>query len=109
MKRLHTTFSALLAIGAFTLLLGCDKKPALPTGPTPVSAPALAALATADAFDGKKDKVVSKCAGCALHMDGKAELTLPVQDFAMHFCSQKCLDRFKADPDKEILAMKLPK
>lgn len=99
----------LLALAAASLFVGCGKKDAAPAGPVTVNAEAVTRLVAADAVDGKTDKVVAKCGGCSLHMDGKPNLALKVQDYEMHFCSQHCLDRFTAAPEKEILAMKLPK
>ena len=106
-----TSLRMLSAALVLALVPACTKQP-VPAGagaaPT-VSQAALDRLAAADAVDGKTDKVVSKCAGCSLHMDGKAELALKVQDYTMDFCSQKCLDRFTAAPEKEILALKVAK
>ena len=103
--------------GSLPLLLlcvvGCKAEvkptaPAIPPAAAAAVAPeVLAQLAKADAKDGKVDKIVHKCAGCALGMDGKAEFALPVQDYTMHFCKQGCLDGFKTEPSKAILALKI--
>jgi len=66
-----------------------------------------ARLAQADAKDGKTDKVVGKCAGCSLHMDGKAENALDVHGYSLHFCSADCKTRFGKDADASVMAMKL--
>ncbi len=66
-------------------------------------------LAEADALDGKTDKVVSKCASCALGMDGKSEHALEVSSYKLHFCSEDCKTGFKKDTTKAILALKIPK
>jgi len=95
------------------LLAGCGAKPApAPAAPAVAAAEAatpevLGKLAKADAKDGTVDKVVHRCAGCRLGMDGKAELALKVQDYVMHFCKKGCLDAFVADPKKEILALQI--
>ncbi len=68
-----------------------------------------AKLAEADALDGKTDKVVSKCAGCALGMDGKSEHALEVSGYTLHFCSEDCKTGFEKDTTKAILALKIPK
>lgn len=91
------------------LLTGCESKKNEPTPSNPKSAPAVAAvLAKADALDGKIDKIVTRCAGCALGMDGKADYELEVGEYKMHFCKSGCKDRFAQNPDKEILALKIP-
>ncbi len=67
-----------------------------------------AKLAEADALDGKTDKVVSKCASCALGMDGKSEHALEVSSYKLHFCSEDCKTGFEKDTTKAILALKIP-
>jgi outer membrane biosynthesis protein TonB len=69
----------------------------------------VAKLAEADKVDGTVDKVVSKCAACALKMDGKAENALKVSGYTMHFCSAKCKEGFEKDTTKSILALEIPK
>ncbi|GAG26947.1 unnamed protein product, partial [marine sediment metagenome] len=66
-------------------------------------------LAEADEFDGKTDKVVSKCASCTLGMDGKSEHSLEVSSYKLHFCSEDCKTGFGKDTTKAILALKIPK
>jgi len=41
----------------------------------------------------------------SIAMDGKAELSLKVQDYTMHFCKPKCVDKFAPDPATAILAL----
>ncbi len=67
-----------------------------------------AKLADADEFDGKTDKVVSKCASCALGKDGKSEHALQVSGYTLHFCSEDCMTGFEKDTTKAILALKIP-
>lgn len=67
-----------------------------------------AKLAEADEFDGQTDKVVSKCASCALGMDGKSEHALAVSGYTLHFCSEGCKTGFDKDTTKAILALKIP-
>ena len=67
-----------------------------------------AMLAKADAVDGKVDKTVSKCAMCALGMDGKAELASEASGYKLHFCNDGCKKTFDKDPTKVILALKIP-
>ncbi len=74
---------------------------------SPVTEETIAKLAKADAKDGAVDKVVHRCAGCALGMDGADKWPLKVQDYTMHFCKQACLDRYSADPAKAIAALKI--
>ncbi len=67
-----------------------------------------AKLAGADKFDGKSDKVVSKCPSCALGMDGKSEYALEVSGYKLHFCSEDCKTGFEKNTTKAILALKIP-
>lgn len=67
-----------------------------------------ARLAKADAVDGKTDKVVTKCAGCALGMDGSADHALNAHGYTLHLCSGHCKEQFAKDVDKSIMAMELP-
>lgn len=55
------------------------------------------ALKTADAADGTEDKVVHKCAGCALSMDGSEKHTIEVDGYALHMCSSMCKTHFEKD------------
>ncbi len=80
---------------------------AAPTSLSPITEETLAKLAKADAKDGNVDKVVHRCAGCALGMDGEAKWPLQVQDYSMHFCKQACLDRYAKDPAQAIAALKI--
>lgn len=82
-------------------------KPAAPAAAAPTAAEIATKLAAADAKDGKVDKVVHKCAGCSLGMDGEEKWSLPVEGYTMHFCNQACFDRFKNDTAKEIGALKV--
>lgn len=93
----------------FLVLLGlaaCSGKPAeVPAGAaTPVvTTPEIdAKLAAADAKDGAVDKVVHRCAGCMLGMDGKEQFGLTVGAYRMHFCKQGCLERYQKDALGEL-------
>ena len=104
------------------LLAGCgsestDPAPTDPTTSKPSTgkmmeeggnAAITAQLAAADAVDGTTDKVVTKCAGCALGMNGKADHALDVEGYSLHFCSGKCKDGFASDANAKILAMNIP-
>lgn len=57
------------------------------------------ALQQADAMDGTEDKVVHKCAGCSLGMDGSAEHAVTVDGYELHFCSDSCKADFEKDPE----------
>ncbi len=100
--------SAMSAIALSTVLFtGCQEKKS--DGPSATGTNDVAAkLAKADAVDGKTDKVVAKCAACSLGMDGSAEHELAVKDYKMHFCSADCKKSFEADPEKSVMAMKIP-
>ena len=96
------------------VMVGCEKKPSAEARPGIVAPPTgdaqavEARLAKADALDGKADKVVSKCAGCALGMEGKKEFAAMVSGYTLHFCSQACKTEFEKDPQKAVMAMKVP-
>ena len=72
-----------------------------------VQAKVEAKLAKADSFDGKTDKVVSKCPSCALGMDGSNEHALKVSGYKLHFCSTACKTGFETDTVKAILALQI--
>lgn len=65
-------------------------------------------LAAADAVDGTVDRVVSKCAGCALGMNGKSDDTIKYEGYTMNFCAAGCRDHFNEDFKKSVLAMTVP-
>ncbi len=65
-------------------------------------------LAKADMVDGEGDKVVSKCAGCALGMDGKASYAIECEGYTLNFCAYGCRTMFNKDFEKSALAIKLP-
>jgi len=65
-----------------------------------------AILAAADPMDGTEDKVVHKCAGCNLGMDGKADYPVEVAGYELHHCSDQCRQRFVAKAEPNLLALK---
>jgi hypothetical protein len=67
-----------------------------------------AKLTAADELDGKADLVVSKCASCALGMDGSDEHALVVSGFTLHFCTEDCKTTFEKDATSAILALEIP-
>jgi len=67
-----------------------------------------AKLAKADLLDGKADKIVTRCASCALGMDGKAEHSLKALDYTMYFCTAGCAERFAKNMTESIEAMEVP-
>ncbi len=69
---------------------------------------ALATLAAADGFDGAEDKVVERCASCALHMNGSKEHAAKVSGYMLYFCTEACKDRFTKDVTQSILALEIP-
>lgn len=101
-------------VAALLLAAGCNREESAGGVDNGASASAgsdaqvTAILARADAADGTSDKVVSKCAGCSLVMNGKAEHDLKAHGYTLHFCSGMCRDGFAKDTTKSILAMKLP-
>ena len=94
----------LTTAGLGLFVYGCEK-----SAPAKAEASTIEArLAKADAVDGKTDKVVTKCAGCALGMDGKAEHSLTAHGYTLHLCSAHCKEDFGKDVDKSLMAMELP-
>jgi hypothetical protein len=95
------------------LLAGCGGESPPPeesaSAPAPAEieiTPALQAkLAGADLMDGTEDKVVSRCTGCGLAMEGSDEHTVAVGDYELHFCSESCRDNVT---DEAILALVIP-
>lgn len=88
---------------ASLLILGaCSKDKAPKEVPADQKGELIARLASADAADGTTDKIVGKCATCALRMDGKAENELKLEGYTMHFCSSKCKDMCAKDPLKVL-------
>jgi hypothetical protein len=67
-----------------------------------------AKLAAADLVDGEADMVVSKCPGCALAMEGSHEHALPVGEYSLHFCSDKCQEQFSDDLEASVVALAIP-
>lgn len=113
--------SALWAALVLALLLGwgCGSEPAEPVAEEEPVAPAAEAeeapvvdveakLALADEFDGVADKVISRCPGCSLRMDGSAEHAMQFAGYELRFCSAGCLESFSADPEARILALEIP-
>lgn len=97
------------------LLVSCGDKEAVAGTPSPAAqtpaaptADVLTKLAAADEFDGKADKVVSKCPACKLGMDGHAENELAVGDYKLMFCNADQKKAWAVDPNKEILALEIP-
>ncbi len=108
----------LLTVFLVTLSGGCSKdvssnKPA-PDAAKTVKAEkespseVMAKLAKADQLDGKVDKIVAKCASCALSMDGNAKHTLTAHGYTLYFCKADCAERFGKDIDASIRSLKIP-
>lgn len=87
-------------------MAGC-KKSEEPLSPADAKA-VEAMLARADMVDGKADKVVSKCAACALGMDGSKDNSFTISGYTMCFCSAGCKEEFEKAPSKAIMAIKIP-
>lgn len=101
-----------LASGLLVVVLaGCGKEtdgPAPAQGTSAPSAEAFAALAKADAADGKTDKVVSKCPTCMLSMDGSPDHAASHGGYTLHLCSEHCKESFEKDPDKALASLEFP-
>jgi hypothetical protein len=102
-------FLVSVGIGSLVLAAACSKTNS-PVGGVVTTLPteALAVLAKADAFDGAADKVVKKCFTCSLGMDGKPDQFTKVGGYEVHFCKPECKKAFDTNPEKAILAGKLP-
>ena len=87
--------------------VGCKRKEQPKPGPEDI-ARITTKLASADAFDGKEDKTVTKCAGCKLGMDGDASHKIEAHGYALHFCADACKKHFAKELDKSLLAMEIP-
>jgi YHS domain-containing protein len=83
-------------------------KDAVAAGKAELSAQLTAKLAEADKLDGKTDKVIEKCPGCGLKMDGKSEHALEVSGYTMHFCSDTCQKEFAKNLTKSVEDLKIP-
>lgn len=100
----------------FAACSGEAQKPATPPAgnPTPAAIPSdldaaptpeiLAKLEKADATDGKTDKVVEKCAGCSLGMNGSAAHAVKFGGYTLQFCDH-CAEGKAKDPAKVLAAL----
>jgi hypothetical protein len=82
------------------VLAACACGSDLPANEAPektVDAAMMATLEKADLADHTQDKVVHRCAGCALMMDGNEAHTIEVEGYALHMCSAQCKMNFEKD------------
>ncbi len=110
--------SGMITVLLVTLPTGCSGEEASTATTSDVARPApgdaardselIAKLAGADRLDGKADKVVARCAGCALNMDGKPDHGLKVLDYTLHFCREICAQQFARNLTKSVQEMKIP-
>jgi YHS domain-containing protein len=84
-------------------------KETVASGVAELSDQLVAKLVEADKLDGKADKIIEKCAGCGLKMDGKSDHALEVSGYTMYFCSASCQQEFAKDLAKSIEEMEIPK
>lgn len=98
----------LLGIMALAAIAGCEKS-SPPATAAPNPAEIKAKLADADAVDGTVDRVVAKCAICALGMHGSAKHASSFEGYSLQFCSADCKKLFDKDPIKTVAALKIPK
>ena len=113
MRGISTTslIGIVLAVPLVAWTVGCGKGETVEpeaAAPPPAEITVEAKLALADAADGTADKIVSRCAGCSLGMDGSSEHALELSGYELHFCSEGCKERFGAEPEKAILALAIP-
>jgi len=112
----------IVTIGLFAaafVIAGCEKKEEPKPGDALKQAAAdavgqatdaavIAVLEKADAYDGKVDKTVFKCAKCNLGMDGKPENVIVYSGYTLQFCSPGCKKEFEGDVKKAVMAMNIP-
>lgn len=127
MNRFTNKLSMLACLVGVALIgagIGCDEKSPSADGTStgePAATPTVSAddsdsdvdtkvlgiLVKADALDGTTDKIVSKCAGCGLSMDGDPAHAAKVGEFTLHLCSVECKADFEKDATKAVLALKV--
>ena len=74
--------------------------------PTPEQLTAMESrLAHADAADGSVDKVVAKCTGCGLGMEGNKDHAVVVGDYTLHLCSDSCQQVVAKDPVAAVMTL----
>ena len=100
-------FPRILTVLTLAFAAACTSEAKPEAKKTPITPEIMAKLAKADAKDGTVDKIVHKCAGCSLGMDGKAEHSIKVEDYTMHLCSPDCLARYQMDAGKELSALQI--
>jgi YHS domain-containing protein len=83
-------------------------KETVAAGTAELTAALTAKLAEADKLDGKADKIIEKCPGCGLKMDGKSEYSVEVSGYTIHFCSETCKEQFAKDLTKSIEDLEIP-
>jgi hypothetical protein len=113
MKNYHQTLFVIIC----ATLSGCNPQAETQPKSMSASAPSRAlelssqlrdCLATADAADGKTDKVVEKCIGCSLGMSGDSKFTSTLGDYRLQFCSAGCKKEYDTDPEKALVALRAP-
>lgn len=100
------TFLACLSV-VWVVLPGCKKDEPASIDPEKM-VQVKAKLAKADIVDGTEDRVVSKCAGCSLRMDGSKEHSVELAGYTMHLCSDQCRQRFQAGAVEAVLSLSIP-
>ncbi|MBN4058845.1 hypothetical protein JYU10_00080 [bacterium AH-315-J04] len=97
----------LLAVLLLFTVSAC--KPSPPPMDAETKTKVVAKLVKADAVDGQVDKIIAKCAGCSLAMDGSDKHTMPLAGYTLHLCSDLCKTSFGKDPAKKLLAIEITK
>lgn len=65
-------------------------------------------LALADALDGDTDRTIKNCYVCSLGMSGKPELSVEVQGYTAHLCSEHCQKHFTEHWQSVVEATEIP-
>ena len=95
---LQRALTAIAVAAVLGVLSGCPAS-GPPAPAAPLSASAKAKLAAADLADGKEDKVVSKCPGCSLRMDGHTDHTTALEGYTVLSCHEACAAALQEDPE----------
>jgi len=78
-------------------------------GDPQIEAAVLDKLAEVDALDGTVDKIIKRCPGCGLKMDGNSEHATEVSGYTIYFCSASCQEKFTKNPTESLLFLEIPK
>lgn len=106
--RSYRTFAFLACLSTVWVVLpGCKKDEPVSIDPEEMVL-VKAKLAKADTVDGAEDRVVSKCVGCSLRMDGLEEHSVELAGYTLHLCSDQCKQSFQDGAVDAVLSLAIP-